>query len=123
MDDPDTIIRKFKRAVTDSYACVRYSDEQPGIKNLMDIYSVCTNKTSAEVEKEFDGRGYGEFKLAVGEAVVSVLKPVQDRYEDLQKDKSYIDQIIKDNGEKAGYYANKTLRKVQKKVGFPEKIR
>jgi len=120
MDDPDTIMRKCKRAVTDSEACVAYRDEQPGVKNLIDIYGTCTNKTPAEVEKEFEGKGYGDFKMAVGEAVVSVLKPLQDRCGELTKDKAYIDKIIKDNGEKAQYYANKTLRKVQKKVGFPE---
>lgn len=123
MDDPDTIMRKCKRAVTDSEACVRYSDEQPGVKNLIDIYCSCTNKTPQEVEKEFDGKGYGDFKMAVGESVVSVLKPIQDRFADLSKDKAYIDGIIKENGEKANYYALKTLRKVQKKVGFPERIR
>ena len=123
MDDPDTIIRKCKRAVTDSVACVRYCDEQPGIKNLIDIYCACTGKTTAEVEKEFDGKGYGDFKMAVGEAVVSVLKPLQDNYADLSKNKDYIDHVIKENGEKAAYFANKTLRKVQKKVGFPERIR
>ena len=120
MDDPDTIMRKCKRAVTDSEACVAYRDEQPGVKNLIDIYGTCTNKTPKEVEKEFEGKGYGDFKMAVGEAVVSVLKPLQDRCADLTKDKAYIDKIIKENGEKAQYYANKTLRKVQKKVGFPE---
>ena len=123
MDDPDTIIRKFKRAVTDSEACVRYSQEQPGIMNLIDIYCACTKKTPAEVEKEFDGKGYGDFKMAVGESVVSVLKPVQERFDELTKDKAYIDSIIKENAEKANYYATKTLRKVQKKVGFPERIR
>ena len=122
-DDPDTIIRKFKRAVTDSVNCVQYNEEQPGIKNLIDIYSSCTGKTAAETVKEFDGKGYGDFKLAVGESVVSVLKPVQEQFEYLQKDKGYIDSIIKENAQKAEYYATKTLRKVQKKVGFPEKIR
>ena len=123
MDDPDTIIRKFKRAVTDSEACVRYSENQPGIRNLIDIYCACTGKTPEETEKEFDGKGYGDFKMAVGESVVSVLKPVQERFADLSKDKAYIDGIIKENAEKANYYATKTLRKVQKKVGFPERIR
>lgn len=123
MDDPDTVIRKFKRAVTDSVGCVRYSDEQPGIKNLLDIYCACTGKTPADAEKEFDGRGYGEFKMAVGEAVVDVLKPLQQRVEELNRDKAYIDGIIRDNARKADYYATKTLRKVQKKVGFPERIR
>jgi len=123
MDDADTIIRKFRRAVTDSEACVRYSEEQPGIRNLIDIYCACTGKTPQETEREFDGKGYGDFKTAVGESVVDILKPLQTRYEELGKDRAYIDGIIKKNAEKAGYYANKTLRKVQKKVGFPEKIR
>ena len=123
MDDTDTVIRKFKRAVTDSEGCVRYAQEQPGIRNLIDIYCACTGKTPQETEREFDGKGYGDFKLAVGESVAAILKPLQERFADLEKDKAYIDGIIKTNAEKAGYYAGKTLRKVQKKVGFPEKIR
>ncbi len=123
MDDPDTIIRKFKRAVTDSEACVRYCEEQPGIRNLIDIYCACNDVKPEDVEKEFDGKGYGDFKMAVGESVVSVLKPLQERYEQLSKDKAYLDSIIKENAEKAQYYSNKTLRKVQKKIGFPERIR
>ncbi len=123
MDDTDTIIRKFKRAVTDSFAQIAYTDEQPGIKNLLDIYCSCTAKTPEEAVKEFDGRGYGELKAAVGEAVADVLGPVQKRFEELSKDKAYIDEIIKENADKANYYAMKTLRKVQKKVGFPERIR
>ena len=123
MDEPDTIMRKCKRAVTDSKALIIYSDEQPGVKNLIDIYSASTGKSPAEVVKEFDGKGYGEFKMAVGEAVVSVLKPIQDEVARLEKDKVYIDSVIKKNAEKANYFAMKTLRKVQKKVGFPERIR
>ena len=123
MDDPDTIMRKFKRAVTDSEGQIRYRDEQPGIKNLISIYCACTGKTPEEVEREFDGRGYGEFKPAVGEAVISVLKPLQERVAELTRDKAYIDSVIKNNAEKADYVANKTLRKVQKKVGFPDRIR
>lgn len=123
MDDRDTIIRKFKRAVTDSDNQIIYSDEKPGIRNLIDIYGLARGKTIAEVEKEFAGSGYGDFKLAVGESVADLLKPLQDRFEELQKDKDYIDSIIKANAEKANYYATKTLRKVQKKVGFPERIR
>ena len=123
MDDPDTIMRKFKRAVTDSEGQILYRDEQPGIKNLISIYCACTGKTPEEVEREFDGKGYGEFKPAVGEAVVSVLKPLQARVDELSRDKGYIDSVIKNNAEKAQYFANKTLRKVQKKVGFPERIR
>ena len=123
MDDPDTIIRKCKRAVTDSEAQILYRDEQPGVKNLIDIYSACSNKTPDEVVKEFEGKGYGDFKLAVGEAVVSVLRPLQEEVARLEKDKAYIDMIIKNNAEKANYFATKTLRKVQKKIGFPERIR
>ncbi len=123
MDDPDTIIRKCKRAVTDSEAQILYRDEQPGVKNLIDIYSACMNVPPQDVVKEFDGKGYGDFKLAVGEAVVSVLKPLQDEVARLEKDKGYLDSIIKNNAEKANYFAMKTLRKVQKKVGFPERIR
>ena len=123
MDDPDTIIRKCKRAVTDSEAQILYRPEQPGVKNLIDIYSACTNKTPQDVVKEFEGKGYGDFKMAVGESVVSVLKPLQDEVARLEKDKAYIDSVIKNNAEKANYYAMKTLRKVQKKVGFPERVR
>lgn len=123
MDEPDVVMRKCKRAVTDSEAQILYREEQPGVKNLIDIYSACTGKTPDEVVKEFDGKGYGDFKLAVGEAVVSVLKPLQDEVARLNQDKAYIDGIIKENAEKADYYARKTLRKVQKKVGFPERVR
>ena len=123
MDDRDTIIRKFKRAVTDSEANIAYNDEQKGIHNLIDIYSVASGKTPDEVVKEFAGKGYGDFKLAVGEAVADMLAPMQQRFAELEKDKAYIDSVIKNNAEKANYFAQKTLRKVQKKVGFPEKIR
>ena len=123
MDDVDTIVRKCKRAVTDSEAQICYREEQPGVKNLIDIYSACTGNAPDQVVKEFDGKGYGDFKAAVGEAVVSVLKPLQDEVARLEKDKGYIDGIIKNNAEKANYFAMKTLRKVQKKVGFPERIR
>ncbi len=123
MDDKDTIIRKFKRAVTDSDNQIRYSEEKPGIRNLIEIYGLATGKSAVEVEAEFINTGYGDFKLAVGEAVADLLTPLQTRFDVLQKDKAYIDGIIKNNAEKANYYATKTLRKVQKKVGFPERIR
>ena len=123
MDDKDTIIRKFKRAVTDSLANIAYNEEQPGIKNLIDIYSVCSGKSIEDTVKEFEGKGYGDFKLAVGEVVADKLVPIQERFHEYEKDKAFIDSIIKENAEKANYYAQKTLRKVQKKVGFPEKIR
>ncbi|HEX3021362.1 MAG TPA: tryptophan--tRNA ligase [Lachnospiraceae bacterium] len=103
MDDTDTIIRKFKRAVTDSDNSILYTDEKPGIKNLIDIYSLASGKSVDDVVKEFDGKGYGDFKLAVGESVASMLKPLQDRYDELTKDKAYIDGIIKATREKANY--------------------
>ena len=120
-DDRDTVLRKFKRAVTDNEACVRYSEEQPGIRNLITIYSAVTGKAPEEIEKEFEGKGYGEFKLAVGEAVADTLGPIQKRQAELLADKAYLDGIIKMNAERAEHLALKTLRKVQKKVGFPER--
>ena len=123
MDDPDTIRRKCKRAVTDSVGEVRYTDEQPGLRNLLDIYCACTDHTPDEAVNEFSGQGYGVLKEAVGEAVVSVLSPLQQRMKELEKDKAYIDRIIKENAEKAAYYSTKTLRKVQRKVGFPDRVR
>lgn len=124
MDDPDTIRRKFKRAVTDSDTEVRYDlENKPGVSNLMDIYSATTNKSLVEVEKEFVGRGYGDFKTTVGEAVADLLSPLQTRFEELRKDKTYLDSMIKRNDEKAYYFSQKTLRKVKKKVGLTENIR
>jgi len=122
-DDRDTVIRKFKRAVTDSGSEVRFSEDKPGVSNLMEIYSTTTGKTYEEIEKEFDGKGYGDFKLAVGEAVADMLTPLQERVAQLTKDKVYIESMIKQNDEKAAYFSNKTLRKVQKKVGLTERIR
>lgn len=122
-DKPDTIIKKFKRAVTDSDNQIIYSEEKPGIRNLMDIYMAVTGNTIAQVEKEFENSGYGDFKVAVGESVASVLKPLQDRFEDLSKNKEYINEIIRTNAERASYTADKTLRKVQRKIGFPDRIR
>ena len=123
LDKPDDILRKFKRAVTDSEGQIAYRDEQPGIKNLIDIYCAVRGVTPDETVKEFDGQGYGVFKEAVGTAVAETLSPIQAEYERLTKEKAYVDQINKNNAEKAAYFANKTLRKVQKKVGFPERVR
>lgn len=123
LDDRDSIIRKFKRAVTDSGCEIRYSEEKPGISNLMDIYSCITGLDYAAIEREFDGKGYGDFKLAVGEAVADELKPLRERYEALLSDKAYLDAMIQKNDEKASYLALKTLRKVQKKVGLTPCIR
>ncbi len=120
LDDKDTIMRKFKRAVTDSDNCIAYSDDKPGIKNLLDIYCAVTKKTADEAVKEFTGLGYGQLKEIVGEAVALELEPLHKRYEELLKDKEYVDRAIKNNAEQASYYANKTLRKVKKKIGFTE---
>ncbi len=123
MDDADTVVRKCRRAVTDSEGVILYRDEQPGVRNLLDIYCACTGKTPADAVREFDGQGYGQLKTAVAEAVNSVLVPLQAEADRIGKDKAYLDGIIKENAAKAQYYANKTLRKVQKKVGFPERPR
>ena len=124
MDDADTVRRKFKRAVTDSEAEVRYDwDNKPGLSNLMAIYGATTGKTTDEIEKEFAGKGYGDFKMAVGDAVAAMLTPMQTRFEELIKDKEYLDKMIKQNDEKAYYFSQKTLRKVKKKVGLTENIR
>lgn len=120
LDDKDTIIRKFKRAVTDSDTKIYFDTEnKAGISNLITIYSIATGKTISEIEKEFSGIGYGDFKVAVGESVAKMLAPLQERYNEIINDKDYLDSIIKNNAVKANYYANKTLRKVEKKVGYP----
>jgi len=123
LDDPDTIMRKFKRAVTDSDTKVIYTDEKPEIRNLLDIYTAITHQSIEEAVAYFEGKGYGEFKKEIGEVVIEELRPLQDKFKDLTKNKDYIDSIIKNNSEKANYYATKTLRKVQKKVGFPARVR
>ena len=121
MDTPETIMRQFKRAITDSDTenCVHYDKEnKPGVSNLMTIYSACTGKSYQEIEAEFAGCGYGKFKPAVGEAVVETLRPIREEATRIMKDKAYLAQVYRDGAEKAGYVAEKTLRKVYKKVGF-----
>jgi tryptophanyl-tRNA synthetase len=121
MDDPDTIARKFKRAVTDSDTenPVRYDREnKPGVANLMNIYSTLTGKTFEEIEAEFAGKGYGVFKPAVGEVVIDAMRPIREEAERLIKDKAYLEDVYRKGAEHASYVANKTLRKVYKKVGF-----
>ena len=121
MDTPETIMRQFKRAITDSDTenCVHYDKEnKPGVSNLMTIYSACTGKSFQEIEAEFAGCGYGKFKPAVGEAVVETLRPIREEATRIMKDKAYLEQVYRDGAEKAGYVAEKTLRKVYKKVGF-----
>lgn len=117
-DSPDVIMKKFKSAVTDSEACVRYAEGKDGINNLMGIYSCCTGKTNDEIEKEFEGKGYGDFKIAVAEAVIEELRPVQAEYNKIINDKAYLQQVAAAGAEKAGRIANRTYSKVMKKVGF-----
>ncbi len=121
MEKPDDIRRKFKRAVTDSDTerCVRFDAEaKPGVSNLMSIYSAVTGKSYEDIEREFDGLGYGAFKPAVGDAVVELLTPIREETERLLKDKAYLESVYKAGAEKAGWVAEKTLRKVYKKIGF-----
>ena len=118
-DKPEDIIRKFKRAVTDSDMCVKYDVEnKPGVSNLLTIYSIFTDKTVEEAEREFEGKGYGEFKQAVGEAVVEVLRPINEKKEALLKDKAYLNKVLLDGKQKAEYLARKMLNKVYKKIGL-----
>ncbi len=118
LDDKDTIIRKFRRAVTDSDTCVRFAEGKDGINNLMTIYSCFTGKSMDEIEREFEGKGYGDFKLAVGEVCADALAPVQARYAELLADKAGLEAQMKKGAEEASYYARRTMSKVKKKIGF-----
>lgn len=119
MDKPEDIMRKFKRAVTDSEASIVMDPVgKPGVSNLIQIYALATGKTIAEVENEFAGKGYGEFKPAVGEAVVELLRPIRERTEQLLASKDYLEQVYTQGAQKAAYLARKTLDKVYRKVGF-----
>ena len=119
LDAPEEIMRSFKRAVTDSETEVRFDvPSKPGVSNLMQIFSVCTGKSLSDVEKEFEGQGYGAFKQRVGEAVVETLRPIREEANKLISDKAYLESIYKQGAEKASQKANKTLSKVYKKIGF-----
>ena len=118
LDGRDDIIRKFKRAVTDSGSEVRMAEDKPGISNLITIYSAVTGKSTADVEREFEGKGYGDFKLAVGEAVADALAPIKQKHDKIIKDKKAMEQLYKAGAEKAEYVARKTYFKAMKKVGF-----
>ena len=121
MEKPEDIQRKFKRAITDSDTerCVRYDPAaKPGVSNLMNIYSAVTGKTMEEIEAEFDGKGYGAFKPAVGDAVIETLRPIREEASRILADKAYLESVYKKGAEKASYVAGKTLRKVYKKIGF-----
>ncbi|MBQ3139599.1 MAG: tryptophan--tRNA ligase [Clostridia bacterium] len=121
LDDKDTIIRKCKRAVTDSEAEVVYREGKDGINNLMTIYSSVTGKDFAAIEAEFAGKGYGDFKLAVGEAVADHLEPVRNEFARLIQDKAYLKECYTAGAEKALRYSQRTLSKVYRKIGFVDK--
>lgn len=118
LDSPDVILKKFKRAVTDSEARVAYGEGKDGINNLMGIYSVVTGKSLETIESEFAGKGYGDFKVAVGEAVIEELRPIRERYEKLIADKAYLEESYRKGAEIAERMAQRTLDKVMKKIGF-----
>ena len=118
LDSKDDIMRKFKRAVTDSETCVRYSEDKPGVSNLMTIYRAFTGKSYDEIEREFDGKGYGDFKLAVGEACADGLKDVREEFARLIADKAYLENVMKTGAEEAYGYARRTMSKVRRKIGF-----
>ena len=123
LDEPSVRMSKIKKAVTDSDNEIRYGEDKPGVSNLLNIYCAVTDKTIAEAEREFASSNYGQFKTAVGEAVVASLEPIQQKVRELEKNKDYIDGIIKTNAERAQAIARKTLSKVHRKVGFPDRIR
>jgi tryptophanyl-tRNA synthetase len=118
MDPPEVIRKKVNRAVTDSIGIVKYSDEQPGVKNLMTILSTITGRTTEEIENKYEGKGYAQFKKDVAEAIVGELEPIQKKVKELLADKAYLESIYRSGAEKANYAATKTLRKMQKKIGF-----
>lgn len=119
LDTPDAIMRKFKRAVTDSDSSIIYDPEnKPGVSNLLTIYSCFSGKTIEEAEREFDGKGYGDFKTAVGQVCCEKLIPVQEEYRRILADKAYLEEVMKKGADEASYYARKTLSKVRRKLGF-----
>ncbi len=118
LDDADTIVRKFRRAVTDSDNCVRAGTDKPGVTNLMSIYSAMTGRDFTAIEAEFAGRGYGEFKQAVAESVVDSLRPIQQEYARILADRAYLDGVLKDGAERAAHIARRVLDKTYRKVGF-----
>ena len=118
-DEPDVILKKFKKSVTDSENIVRFDKEnKPGISNLMSIYSAITGKSKEEIEKEFEGKGYGDFKVAVANAVIEELKPLQEKYKELINNPDYLEKIYREGAERAYKIAHKTLEDVYKKIGM-----
>lgn len=117
-DAPETIMKKIRSAVTDSEGGVYYGEGKEGINNLMEIYSCCTGLTFDQITSDFEGKGYGDFKKAVGEAVAEELRPVREKYEELMKNPDYLKEIAALGAQKANRVADRTLSKVMKKCGF-----
>ena len=118
LDKPEDIMRKFRRCVTDSDTRVCFAEGKDGINNLMGIYAAVTGKTLSEITEEFEGRGYGDFKTAVGEAVVETLRPIRETYDDLMNNKDYLLDCYAKGGEAALRFSQRTLSKVKKKIGY-----
>jgi len=118
LDTPDMIMKKFKSAVTDSEAEVRYAEGKDGVNNLMSIYSACTGKSYDEIEKEFAGKGYGDFKVAVAEAAIEELRPVQEKFNELVNERAYLEDCMRNGAEIATKISQRTLDKAMKKIGF-----
>ncbi len=118
-DEPEVILKKFKKAVTDSENKVKFDPEnKPGVSNLMQIYSAITNKSMDKIESEFYGKGYGDFKMAVANSVIDKLKPVQEKYKQILEDKDYLEKIYTKGAENARKIASKTLEDVKQKIGI-----
>ena len=118
LDEPSIILKKFKRAVTDSETEIRYDENRKGLYNLINIYSSYTDKTPGEIEDMYIGKMYSDFKVDLAEIVIESLKPIQDEYAKLINDKAYLDTLLGEGAQKASYLANKTLSKVYRKIGL-----
>jgi tryptophanyl-tRNA synthetase len=118
MDSPEVIRRKINRCVTDSVGVVKYTDSQPGVKNLINILGAVTGMSCEDIEAKYEGKGYAEFKNDVAEALIKELSPIQDKVNELLQNKKYLEEIYKKGAEKAYYVSSKILRKMQKKIGF-----
>ena len=118
MDSPEVIKKKISRAVTDSLGIINYTDDQPGVKNLLNIMAAIKGISPEDLVKEYEGKGYAELKADAADTIIAELSPIQEKVKELLKDKSYLESIYKEGAQKASYVANKTLRKMQKKIGM-----